>query len=117
MYNIRSLVLTILCTTFTSCYKRYINTRDICNNNLYAELYEINPAGVDAWYLTDSINFRIYVGKFDPENGNYKFECDQNYVYIQKFAYRDHYISDTVNAVIGKKKLNLDSLKQQHKFE
>jgi hypothetical protein len=117
MFTIRNLILTILCIPFTSCYKRYIGTRDICGNKLYAELYEINPAGVDAWYLTDSTNFRFYVGRFDPESGNYKFECNGNLVFIERFIHRDQYISDTVNIIKEKKVINLDDLRKQHKFE
>ena len=75
MFSVRNLIFAALCITFTSCYKRYIGTRNICGNNLYVEIYEINPAGVDACYLTDSTNFRMYIGRFDPESANYDFKC------------------------------------------
>jgi hypothetical protein len=116
MFSIRNIILAALCIAFTSCYKRYIGTRNVCRN-LYVEIYDVNLAGGDACYLTDSINFRILVGKFDPENGNYKFQCDENIVYIEKLNHSDRYISDTVNIVAEKKVLNLDVLKRQHKFE
>ena len=106
-----------MCFSFTSCYKKYIGTRAVCGNSLYAELYEINPAGVDAFYLTDSTNFRTYVGRFDPEIGNYEFSCKGNYVCIEKINRRNQYILDTVDIIVGKTVLNLDSLRQQHRLD
>lgn len=117
MFNFRNLFLATSCLIFISCYKKYIGTRTICENDLYLEIYEINPAGIDACYVTDSTNFRIYVGKFDPESGNYKFRCKGDILYIEKFKERDEYISDTVNIVIEKRLLNLRVLKHQRKFE
>jgi hypothetical protein len=111
--TIRNFLLIILCFALTKCYKNYIGTRKICKNNLYVEIYEINLAGVDACYLTDSINFRINVGKFDPELGNYKFRCNDDSVYIIKYNHRNKYIGDTINVTKEKKALSLTTLKKQ----
>ncbi len=112
----KNLILLLVCVISASCYKRYIGARTICKN-LYVEIYDVNFAGGDACYLTDSLHFRILVGKFDPENGNYRFYCDGNSVYIEKLQHRDQYISDTVNIVAEKKVLDLEVLKKAHKSD
>jgi hypothetical protein len=106
----KPLILMTLSILFVSCTKRYIGTRTICEKSLYAEIYEINPAGMDACYLTDSANFRFYVGKFDPESGNYSFECKGDSIVIYKVN-GVGYVKSRINV------LNLDVLCKQHKFE
>ncbi len=109
IYN-NYVILIWLSLLFIGCKKRNIGTRIICDKNLYAEFYEINPAGMDVCYLTDSLNFRFYVGRFDPENGNYKFVCDGDTIMIYS-TNSAGYIKDRVNL------LSIKFLQKQHKFE
>lgn len=89
MFNFRNLILAVLCITFTSCYKKYIGTRNACGNNLYVETYQINLMEVDVCYLTDSTNFRIFVGRFDPQFATYDFKCYGDSVYIENLNNRN----------------------------
>ncbi len=115
--KIRFWVIALICISFGSCHKKYIGTRHVCKNNLYLEIFEINPAGVDAAFLTDSINFRINIGKFDPESGNYDIACKEDSIYIKKIKYRNSYATDTTSEVVEKKILNIKALKSQHQLE
>jgi hypothetical protein len=69
---------------FTSCRERYKYTSKVCNDKLYFEVYNINPAGVDRCYLTDSLNFKIKIGSFDEEHEKYSINCNDNDIYIFK---------------------------------
>ena len=71
---------------FSSCIKKYKRTSNVCKNTLYVEVFNINPAGVDAVYLTDSINFRLYVGEFDNEHENFSCYCNGDSIVIKKLA-------------------------------
>jgi hypothetical protein len=57
------------------CYKKYSRTIAGCNKNLFVEVYKNNAIDVAYDYLTDSSNFRMYVGKFDYEHGYYRYNC------------------------------------------
>ena len=59
----------------TGCYKKYDRTITVCNGNLFVERYSHNSIDVAYYYLTDSTNFRIFIGKFDNEHGGYHFNC------------------------------------------
>jgi hypothetical protein len=58
-----------------SCYKKYNRTITVCDDKLFVEKYDYNSIDVAYIYLTDSSNFRIYVGKYDNEHGGYSFNC------------------------------------------
>ena len=58
-----------------SCYKKYSRTITVCNGNLFVERYHHNFIDEAYYYLTDSSNFRMYVGKFDNEHGGFYFKC------------------------------------------
>jgi hypothetical protein len=111
------LIVLIISVVFVSCYNSYIGTRSICENTLFVEFYKINPSGNATCYLTDSLNFKISLGKFDPDAGNYKFECKGDSLYVQKFKHRNQFMLDTVNIVTSKTALSLSLLKHDHTFK
>ena len=76
--------LLLLCVLFVGCIKKYKFTAKVCDKHLFVEVYNVNPAGVDADYLTDSISFRKYIGKYDEEHENYSYTCKGDSVYIMK---------------------------------
>lgn len=115
--SIKRLIIVILCFSFISCYKKYILTRNICANSLYAEFYETNPAGVDACYITDSINFRYFIGSFDPELANYRFKCFGDSIWVEKLQHRNKYMSDTIDLIVDKKMFSLKYLKTLHNLK
>jgi hypothetical protein len=79
-----SFCIVLFCSLFQGCVKRHKYTLKVCDDKLYVESFNINPAGVDADYLTDSINFRIYVGDWDNEHENFTYECKGDSVFIEK---------------------------------
>ena len=64
------------------------------------EVYNINPAGVDAAFLTDSINFRVFLGEFDNEHENYNCYCKGDTIIIKKLASSDtSLVREVVNEI------------------
>ncbi len=61
-----------------ACYKKYSRTIPVCDGKLFGERYEHKFIDVAYYYLTDSSNFRIYVGKFDNEHGGYSIQCQND---------------------------------------
>jgi hypothetical protein len=78
-------IIVILFSFFLEgCYKKYSRTITICDGNLFVERYEHNFIDVAYYYLTDSSNFRMYVGKFDNEHGGYSIKCQNDSVAISE---------------------------------
>jgi hypothetical protein len=53
------------------------------------EVFNVNPAGVDVDYITDSVNFRMYVGRYDNEHEIINFQCRGDSLVIRKLGERD----------------------------
>ena len=66
------------------CIKKYKGTTRVCGGKFYVESFNVNPAGVDEDYFTDSINFRVYVGKFDNEHENFSYVCNGDSIKVMK---------------------------------
>jgi hypothetical protein len=79
----RALIYFLLIVIFINCSEDYKYTRKECNK-MYLEVYNINSAGVDRCYLTDSLNFKIKIGSFDNEHQIYKISCNDDNVNIFK---------------------------------
>jgi len=100
----------------SSCDKNYKRTVKVCDDKLYVELYNINQAGVDAHYLTDSTNFRLFVGQLDNEHENYSYNCDGDTVTIQKTKDVSTAEQQRIE-VLSLRKLSISRLKIERKFE
>lgn len=68
------------------CNEKYKWTTGVCENRFFVERFNVNRAGMDAHYLTDSSTFRMYVGKFDNEHENYSYSCVGDSIVIAKLA-------------------------------
>ena len=68
----------------TSCVKKYKFTSAICDKKLYVEVFNVNPFGVDADYLTDSVTFRKYIGDWDEKHETYRYYCEGDSIHIMK---------------------------------
>ena len=100
----------ILSIIYINCTKRYKFTKNFCDNKLYAEVYNINPAGVNADYLTDSLNFRILIGRTDSDHERYHYSCSGDSIPIQKFV-----MNLDGDMVVGEtKSYSLQDLKDKH---
>jgi len=98
---------------FMSCAKVYKRTTKVCENTLYFEVFNVNPAGVDAGYLTDSINFRLYIGKWDNEHEYFHLMCDGDSLTIDK----EPIVDSGFPKPIEPQKYSLKELKTTKKFE
>ena len=109
-----SISTTILCLLFIGCVKQYKHTAKVCNDKFYVEIFNINPAGVDCDYITDSTNFRLYVGKWDNEHENFTYSCVGDSLFIDKIG-----ISDITGKfqILEKKAYYLPNLKKNKVFE
>lgn len=68
------------------CSEKHKWTTGVCENRFFVERFNVNPAGIDVHYLTDSSTFRIYVGKFDNEHENYSYSCVGDSIVVVKLA-------------------------------
>jgi len=68
---------------FTNCSSRYMNTIKVCDRNLYVENYS-NWSDKATCYLTDSLNFRVYVGRFDAALDYCSYKCENDSVFIYR---------------------------------
>jgi hypothetical protein len=88
-------------------------------NNLYIEDYRSGLIGnLTAQYLTDSANFRVYLGTYDDENGYIFCKIIGDSIHIEQ---REHGKGlspkwDTMK-VSAKAIYSLKNLKRQHRFE
>jgi len=87
--------------------------------NLHIEVYKAGVLGnLTSEYLTDSTNFRVYVGTFDDERGYYHYNIKGDKVYIEK---REH--SAGANClqpslkITEQKLFSLQELKRKHRFD
>ena len=78
------IIVILFSLLLTGCYKKYRRTISVCNGNLFVEVYRHKFIDVSYDYLTDSSNFRIYVGKFDNEHGYYRYNCQGDSIGISE---------------------------------
>ena len=107
------IIITLGCF-FIGCIKKYKHTAKVCDNKLYVEVFNINPAGVDCDYLTDSINFRLYIGKWDNEHENFTYSCIGDTIFIEKIGIVD---IEGKFQILSKRAYSLQSLKKDKVFE
>jgi hypothetical protein len=65
------------------------HTTALCNDRLFVETYNIFNSGAFggnrvSQYLTDSTNFRIYIGTFDNAEGGYSYNCNDDQVIVYR---------------------------------
>ncbi len=79
-----SLILILFSSLFVGCLKSYDHTSKVCEGSLSVEVYFSGLIGLKEEYLSDSINFRMYVGDRDEEHQNYNYTCDGDSLFIKK---------------------------------
>src|ERR1700683_980176 len=85
MFKTKYIAVATTIILFTGCIRKYKWTLPICDK-LYVEVYNVNPAGVYSEYLTDSLSFRLYVGKIDFESERYLYHCSGDSIAIETLA-------------------------------
>ncbi len=103
---------------FTVNYCEYKPNRCACN--LYGEVYTIYGMGalgsdVNSLYLTDSINFRIYLGVYDEGKEMIIVKCQGDSIYIRKTAKSASESSKL--EIVETKTYSLKYLKKKHQYE
>jgi hypothetical protein len=88
------LLFSILLLCFGGCRSdrskaEHDTTVAVCNKKLFVEMFTIFGSGAFGGdrvseYLTDSINFRIYIGTFDNAHEAYSFECFGDSIKVSK---------------------------------
>ena len=122
MLKVKYLSFIILIPLFFGCFKKHHTTRQVCDK-LYVETFLLPPADIAEYYLTDSLTFRMFLGKLDNEHEGCAVTCKGDSVIVEKFtSLSDSALvidKDTVNYkhIIETRVFNLHDLKKQSKFE
>lgn len=103
----------LICLMLLSC-KKYKRTIKVCNGTFFAESFVTNPMGVEANYLTDSVNFRMYVGKVDEEHEDYVYRCNQDSLIVYKYGMEQ---MDTARRILETRVFSISKLKADKKFD
>lgn len=127
MRKFNILYIALLGILSAGCVKKHKSTVGICNG-LYVEIFNINPAGVDNAYLTDSLNFRLFVDHWDEEHESIRYICKSDSICIIKTdnaskncrtVTLDNGLSTVLCDIdtISKKTYSLNQLKKERRFE
>jgi amino acid transporter len=138
-------ILIIVCTPSINRNKSYpkgtidlYNFQKNCACRLHIETYCIYGGGalgsdMNSLYLTDSLNFRKYIGTYDEEEGMITTKCKGDSIFVEKtekttqsFKIDTSTIKGKINSVpnlnyklktINKEVFSLKELKSNHVFE
>jgi len=109
------LVLLLGCVDKKSKQKLFAKT-SICNR-LWREKFRVFSGGAYSAelysdYITDSTNFRIYIGSHD-EHSSFDYQCIGDTVVVLKFTHNEN----KGRTVSKKSTFSLSKLRKEHKFE
>ncbi len=122
------ILLNILTLLLISCKnnwsKNNLSSKRTIGSNLHIETYKIFSGGAYGGdmmtdYLTDSANFRFYVGTFDNAHEVYTYECKVDIIFITKISMQEEripYNTKVVKKIIERKAIDLNFLRKQNKF-
>lgn len=87
IFSMKFKLLAMLILSFaTGCIAKHKFTVRLCAGKIYSEVFNVNPAGVDEAFLTDSENFRVYIGKIDNEHDLLRYSCNGDTISVFKFS-------------------------------
>jgi hypothetical protein len=117
--------LLLFCFSYFICGKKYDKTYRLkdsqrsdktCNDKLSSEVYDISALGlylgVKEDYLTDSLNFRFSIGRWEAEHENLLSWCEKDSVFVEKVNTEGSNLN-----VIEKKVYSLTALKNKNNLE
>lgn len=90
----------------------------VCNKSLFVETYTIFGNGAYGGdrvsdYLTDSTNFRIYIGTYDNGDEGYSYECKGDSINVYKITGR----RENKNKIISTTVYSLSELRKKKVFD
>jgi hypothetical protein len=81
----RGILLVIANLFLLGCGETYHGTKDICEGKFYLEFYS-EWSDMGACYLTDSINFRVKVYRYNIESEYSKYNCTTDSLTIELWS-------------------------------
>ena len=81
------------------CYSVYVETYNIYGSGAYG-------GDIHSNYITDSVDFRMFVGTYDNYSGGYAYSCNGDSIIVEKKSKDDKGITK----IIEKRILNLTTL-------
>ncbi|OQP38771.1 hypothetical protein A4H97_18815 [Niastella yeongjuensis] len=108
-------ILIISCIDKKSKKELFVK-RSVCNN-IWREKYLVSSGGAHSAelysdYITDSVNFRVYIGSHD-EYGGFDYNCNGDSLFVRKVMNND----DGSASIIDSSIFRLSVLRKEHKFE
>lgn len=109
------LILNIGCVDKKSKEKLF-TTKSVCNN-IWREKFSVFSGGAFSAelysdYITDSVNFRVYIGSHDEYSG-FEYNCNGDTLFVRKFKVNE----DRSSSIIERSIFRLSVLQKEHKFE
>ena len=95
------------------CGRKYDRTVTVCDDSLYVEVFDVILVDEKEDYLTDSVNFRLFVGKADGEHENFNYRCEGDTISIRKITSAPYGKKHVLNV----RKYSLTQLKKHRIFD
>jgi hypothetical protein len=83
--DMKFLIIVMANLLLLGCAKKHIRSDNICDGKFYVELYQ-EWSDMGGIYLTDSVNFRVKVYRFNAESEYYKHYCEPDSIIIEKWT-------------------------------
>jgi hypothetical protein len=80
------IIFTFSALIFVGCMSRHVRSIPLCNGQFQVQTYNVNPAGVDEDYLTDSSGMSVCIGKYDNEHEKFNFVCIGDSIRISRLV-------------------------------
>jgi hypothetical protein len=121
--------LIAITVSICSCKKEYKGTVAVnkynhdngCPVKLYREYYCMfsgyQTTDINAVYLTDSTNFRLYLWEYDESNEHINTTCKGDSLYVEKTVNTSEIPEWNWPKIIERKVYDLKELQKQHVFE
>ena len=113
------LVFSIAISLSFNCGRRskYKHTTQL-QKGFFVEIFSAGIIGnLKADYLTDSINFRIYIGTFDDESERLYYKIVGDSIFVQKIVPKKGFVPGTQTEIEFERHYSLGDLKAQRRFD
>lgn len=112
-----SLILLVTAGCLDKKNKQKLFSKKLICNKLWREMYRVYSGGaysaeVYSDYLTDSTNFRLYVGTND-EYSSFDYQCRGDSVIVRKFSHNEN----QTKTIVKVSTFSLSKLRLDHIFE